>query len=74
MALSAASMATFVKNQMATVTAPDGSAASATVYRDALIEALCAGIVTEIQTNSELVATTTDSGPAGAGIITGKVG
>jgi hypothetical protein len=74
MALTKASMATFVKAQMATVPAPDGTAAGAQAYRDALIEALCGGIVQEIQANSMLIPITTDSGPAGAGIITGKVG
>lgn len=74
MPLTKASMATFVKTQMAAVPAPDGTAAGAQTYRDALIEALCGGIVQEIQTNSTLIPITTDSGPAGAGIITGKVG
>lgn len=74
MALSAASMATFVRAEMAGVSMPDGTQAGAIAYRDALITALCAGIVAEIQANSTLVATTTDTGPAGAGIISGKVG
>lgn len=74
MPLTKASMAAFVKTKMAAIPAPDGSAAGATAYRDALIEAFCDGIVTEIQTNSMLIPTTSDSGPAGAGIITGKVG
>lgn len=74
MALTKASMATFVKAQMAGVSAPDGTAAGAIAYRDALIEALCDGIIQEIQTNSELVPIASDSGPAGAGIITGRVG
>lgn len=34
---------------------------------------VCAGIISEIVTNSELVPVSTDSGSAGAGIITGKV-
>lgn len=38
-----------------------------------VILALCTGIINEITANSELVPVTTDSGPAGSGIITGKV-
>lgn len=38
-----------------------------------VITALCTGIIGEIVANSELIPTSTDTGPAGAGIITGKV-
>jgi len=40
---------------------------------DAFLLALATGIINELQANSELVPITTDSGSAGAGIITGKV-
>ncbi len=40
---------------------------------NAVITALCQGILNEITANSELVPITQDSGTAGAGIITGKV-
>lgn len=40
---------------------------------DAFLLALSTGIINEIQANSELVPISTDSGSAGAGIITGKV-
>lgn len=68
MALSAASMATFVKIQMATVPAPDGSAVGAQAYRDALIEALCAGVIQEITANATV--STTGTAAAQTGTIT----
>ena len=40
---------------------------------DAQLLALCTGIINHIVSASELVPITTDVGPAGAGIITGKV-
>jgi len=40
---------------------------------DAFLLALSTGIINEIQANSVLVPISTDSGSAGAGIITGKV-
>ena len=43
------------------------------VFNSQAILALCRGIIEEIQTNSELIPITSDSGTAGAGIITGKV-
>lgn len=42
-------------------------------WLDKLAEALANAVVDEIQANSELVPISTDSGQAGAGIITGKV-
>lgn len=42
-------------------------------YRDAVGIADCQAILDEITANSELVPVTTDTGAAGAGIITGTV-
>lgn len=55
----------------AAVQTSDEGAAKA--YSDAMLLAFCQGIVAEIVANAELVPVSTDSGPAGAGIITGKV-
>lgn len=74
MAMTAASMAGHIKARIAAVAASQGSdAAVARAYRDAVMDAMCQGIIDEILANSELVAVTQDSGAAGAGIITGKV-
>ena len=43
-------------------------------WADNLAEAIANAVVTHIQTSSTLIPITTDTGPAGAGIITGKVG
>jgi len=48
MALNKASMAASIKTKMAAIPLPDGTAASAQAYRDALIEAMCDGIISEI--------------------------
>ena len=50
------------------------TAADAQAYREALLLADSDAIVTYIQTNSVLVPITTDTGSAGSGIITGRVG
>jgi hypothetical protein len=50
------------------------TAADAIADSEARLLADSTAIITYIQANSELVATTSDSGSAGAGIITGKVG
>jgi hypothetical protein len=74
MALDAQSMATRRINAVNSVAPPqsnDSDAAQA--YREAVILADCQAIIAEIVANSELVPVTTDTGTAGAGIITGKV-
>jgi hypothetical protein len=48
--------------------------ADAVADSEARLLADSTAIVTYIQTNSELVPTTSDTGPAGAGIISGRVG
>lgn len=74
MALTAASMASKVKAAIAAIAPVQGSsAANAAAYRDAVLQAMCQGIIEEVVANSELVPLTSDSGAAGAGIITGKV-
>lgn len=47
--------------------------AAAAQHADAVLLALCQGIIDEIVANSELVPASTDSGSAGAGIIAGSV-
>lgn len=42
-------------------------------YRKAMLQAMFQGFWNEVVANSELVPVTTDTGTAGAGIITGKV-
>ena len=72
MAMSASGMAAKIKAaRAAAVQTSDAVAAAA--YSDAMLLALCQGIISEITANAELVPVSTDSGPAGAGIITGKV-
>jgi len=74
MALSAESMAARVKAAIDAIPAQQNSdGAGMDDYRTQLFTAMCQGIIEEIVANSELVPVTTDSGPAGAGIITGKV-
>lgn len=74
MALSKESMAAKIKAKIAAVPPYQGSdAADAQSYRDAVMLAMCEGIIEEIVQNSELVPIETDSGTAGSGIITGKV-
>ncbi len=74
MAMTAASMAAQViaaMDAVAAVQTTDPAAIAA--YRLAVMTAMCQGIIQEVVANSELVPVTTDTGPAGAGIITGKV-
>jgi len=60
-------MAMTVDGMMSKIkSAPSGDA-------DAFLRALCQGIIDEIKANAELVPVVTDSGPAGSGIIQGKV-
>lgn len=74
MAMTAAGMRDKVKAAMAAVAAVQSSnPATVATYRDAVLLAMCQGIIEEVVANSELVPLTTDSGPAGAGIITGRV-
>lgn len=73
MAMTAAGMVAKIKAARASLPASDGSAAQAAAQADAMLLALCQGILDEVTANSELVPVTSDSGPAGAGIITGKV-
>lgn len=72
MALTAASMMAKIKaaRVFPAQTSDTGQALS---NSDAVLLAFCQGIIDEIVANSELVPMTTDSGVAGAGIITGKV-
>lgn len=74
MAMSAQSMANRRMTAVNAIAVPgnnDPNAAAA--YRQAVILADSQAIIDEIVANSELVPLTTDSGAAGAGIITGKV-
>lgn len=74
MALDAQSMAQRIKARVEAVPPIQVSDPSAiAAYQLALFEALASGIIAEIVANSELVPLTTDSGTAGAGIITGSV-
>jgi hypothetical protein len=74
MAMTAASMVNKIKTAIATVAPSQGSnVAAAQTHRDAVLLAMCQGIIDEVVANSELVPITQDSGAAGAGIITGKV-
>jgi hypothetical protein len=73
MAMTAAGMVAKIKAARASLPASDGSAAQAAAQADAMLLALCQGILDEVTANSELVPVTSDSGAAGAGIITGKV-
>lgn len=73
MAMTPAGMVAKIKAARAGLPASDGSPGQAATQADAMLLALCTGILNEIAANSELVPVTTDSGPAGTGIITGKV-
>lgn len=74
MAMTAAGMWEKRKAAIAAVPAVQSSDPSAiAAYRDAIGIADCQAILDEITANSELVPVTQDSGPAGAGIITGSV-
>jgi hypothetical protein len=73
MAMTAAGMVEKIKAARANLPSSDGTPAQAATQSDAMLLALCQGILGEITDNSELVPTATDSGPAGAGIISGKV-
>lgn len=74
MAMTAASMMAKIKAAIAAVPAVQSAdPAAVAAYRDAILAAMCQGIIDEVVANSELVPLTTDTGAAGAGIITGKV-
>lgn len=73
MAMTAAGMVEKIKAARASLPASDGSAAQAVTQADAMLLALCTGIINEIKGNAELVPVSTDSGSAGSGIVTGKV-
>lgn len=73
MAMTAAGMVAKIKAARASLPPSDGSAAQAATQADAMLLALCQGILDEVTANSELVPVTSDSGAAGAGIIAGKV-
>jgi hypothetical protein len=73
MAMTAAGMVAKIKAARANLPPSDGSAVQAAAQADAMLLALCQGILDEVTANSELVPVTSDSGAAGAGIITGKV-
>lgn len=74
MALSAASMADYIKTHVDAIAGQQTTdAAGMDAYRMSLYTAMSQGIIDEIIANSELVPVTQDSGTAGAGIITGKV-
>lgn len=73
MAMTPAGMVSKIKAARASLPASDGSAEQAAAQADAMLLALCTGILNEITANSELVPISKDSGTAGSGIITGKV-
>lgn len=73
MAITAVGMKARYEDKIAGLTAQTSSPAAAAAAADAILLSLFQAIVEEIQANSELVPATTDSGTAGAGIITGKV-
>jgi len=74
MAMNGATLAAERKAAMDAVASPQSNnSADATAYRQALLVADSNAIVAHIVANSELVPVTTDTGSAGAGIITGKV-
>jgi len=74
MAMNAATLAAERQAAMDAVPSPQSSDPAETIaYREALLLADSAAIVAHIVVNSELVPTVTDTGPAGAGIIAGKV-
>lgn len=71
MALSSDRMADNYKSAVVAITKAGGDP---NAMADAIMKALFAAVVNEIKSNSELVSVTHDTGSAGAGIITGKVG
>jgi hypothetical protein len=73
MAITAAGMKARYEGKIASLTAQTSNPAEAAAAADTILLSLFQAIVEEIQANSELVPVTTDSGTAGAGIITGKV-
>lgn len=74
MAMTAAGMRDKVKAAIAAVSHIQTSDPAAVAsYRDAVLLAMCQGILEEVVANSEIVKITGDTGAAGAGIITGKV-
>jgi len=73
MAMTSAGMKAAIVAARASLPASDGSAGQAAAQADAMLLALCQGIIDHIVASSELVPVTTDVGAAGAGIITGKV-
>lgn len=72
MAMTPAGMMAAIKSARTAPTQTTNGAA-AIADADAQLLALCTGIINHIVASSELVPISTDSGPAGAGIITGKV-
>lgn len=72
MAMTPAGMVAAIKAAQA-IPASLGSAADAQAQRDAMLLAICTGIINHIAAAAELVPVTTDQGAAGAGIIIGKV-
>ena len=72
MAMTAQGMVAAIKAAQA-IPASSGSAADAQAQRDAMLLAMCTGIINHIAAAAELVPVTTDQGAAGSGIITGKV-
>lgn len=74
MAMTATGMRDKVKAAMAAVAAVQSSnPAAVSAYRDAVLLAMCQGIIDEVVANSELVPVTTDTGSQGLGIRTGTV-
>jgi len=72
MTLTASSMASKIEGYIDAI--PMATLGTASARRQAVVVAMCQGIIEEIQLNSVLIPLTTDTGSAGAGIITGKVG
>lgn len=73
MAMTPEGMVAAIKSARESLPSSDGSAAQAAAQGDAMLLALCTGIINHITASAELVPVSTDSGAAGAGIITGKV-
>lgn len=72
MAMDAQSMANAIKGHLPSQPLYNGQDVNGATF-DAFLLAIASGVVEEIQANAELVPVTTDAGPAGSGIITGKV-
>jgi hypothetical protein len=73
MALTAAGMKASIIAARASLPTSDGTIAQGQSQADAMLLAFCQGIINHIVEASELVPLSTDSGSAGAGIITGKI-